>query len=51
MAGKGRRQAVWEFLRVRKRLWVPIAVMTAIFAALILLSAGFGLVPFTYTRL
>ncbi|MGC2415505.1 MAG: DUF5989 family protein [Stellaceae bacterium] len=48
MAGLAR---LWGFLRVRKRFWVPIVVMTVIFGGLILLSEGVGLMPFTYTRL
>ena len=53
-AGKGELiglTQLWGFLRVRKRLWVPIVVMTLIFGGLILLSEGVGLMPFTYTRL
>jgi uncharacterized protein DUF5989 len=42
---------VWAYLRERKRFWVPIVVLTAIFGGAIIASAGFGLVPFTYTRL
>jgi Family of unknown function (DUF5989) len=42
---------VWGYLRTHKRIWVPIVVLTAIFGGAILVSAGLGLVPFTYTRL
>jgi hypothetical protein len=42
---------VWGYLKARKRFWVPIVVMTVIFGGAILVSAGLGLVPFTYTRL
>ena len=42
---------VWGYLKERKRFWVPILVLTAIFGGAIIASAGFGLVPFTYTRL
>ncbi len=42
---------VWGYLRERKRFWVPIVVMSVIFGGAILISAGLGLVPFTYTRL
>jgi len=42
---------VWGYLRERKRFWVPIVVMTVILGGAILVSAGLGLVPFTYTRL
>jgi len=41
----------WAYLRERKRFWVPIIVLTLIFGGAIIASAGFGLVPFTYTRL
>jgi uncharacterized membrane protein len=41
----------WRFVRARKRFWLPIVVLTAIFAGLILLSQGLGLTPFTYTKL
>jgi hypothetical protein len=42
---------LWNYLRTRKRFWMPIVVLTAIFGGAILVSAGLGLVPFTYTRL
>ena len=41
----------WGYLRVRKRFWLPIVVMTLIFAGLVLLSQGIGLTPFNYIRL
>ena len=43
--------ALWRFLQTRKRFWLPLVVMTAIFADLILWSQGINLVPFTYTKL
>lgn len=42
---------IWGFLRDNKRFWIPVVVMTLVFGGLILISAGVGLVPFTYTRL
>ncbi|MBV9552176.1 MAG: hypothetical protein JO032_05225 [Alphaproteobacteria bacterium] len=42
---------VWGYLWLHKRFWLPVVVLTAIFGGLIVLSAGFGIVPFTYTRL
>jgi hypothetical protein len=42
---------VWGFLRERKRLWLPLVVVTVLFGLLILLSEGMGLMPFVYTRL
>ena len=33
--------AAWDFLKVRKRYWLlPIALVLALFAALVLLSVG-----------
>jgi hypothetical protein len=42
---------VWGFLRVRKRFWLPIVVLTVIFGGLVLLSEGQSLMPFVYRRL
>ena len=42
---------VWSYLWARKRFWMPIVVITVLFGGAILVSAGLGLVPFTYTRL
>jgi Family of unknown function (DUF5989) len=44
-------RGIWAFLRVRKRLWLPIVVMTLLFVGMLVLSEIVGLVPFTYTRL
>ncbi len=43
--------SIWPYLRVRKRLWLPIVVMTLLFVGLLLLSEVAGLAPFIYTRL
>jgi hypothetical protein len=42
---------IWETLRARRRLWLPLVVMLVIFLGLIAVSETIGLVPFTYTRL
>jgi hypothetical protein len=42
---------ILDFLRVRKRFWLPIVVITLIFAGLLLLSEGNALTPFVYRRL
>gem|GEM_PF-4320340 len=43
--------SIWAYLRVRKRLWIPIVAMTLLFVGLLLLSEAVGLAPFIYTRL
>ncbi len=41
---------LWQFLRVRKKLWLaPIVFMLLIFGGLIVLSQGSALAPFIYT--
>lgn len=40
----------WEFMRVRKKLWLlPIIVMMAMVGALLVLAQGSALAPFIYT--
>ena len=41
---------LWEFLRVRKKLWLaPIIVVLLILGGLIILSQGSVVAPFIYT--
>jgi hypothetical protein len=41
---------LWMFMRIRKKYWLwPIFFMTALLAALIVLSQGSALAPFIYT--
>ena len=43
-------QELWEFLRIRKKLWLlPIVLVMALFGALIVLSQGSAVAPFIYT--
>lgn len=41
---------LWEFLRVRKKLWlVPIITVLLLFGGLLILSQGSVVAPFIYT--
>ena len=40
---------LWTFLRVRKKFWLPIVVMTLVFGALLLLAQSSAIAPFIYT--
>ncbi len=41
---------LWEFLRVRKKLWLaPIIMVLLILGGLIILSQGSVVAPFVYT--
>jgi hypothetical protein len=40
---------LWVFLRLRKKYWLlPIVVMLAVFAGLIVLTEGSAVAPFIY---
>ncbi len=40
----------WQFLRVRKKLWLlPIVVFTVLFGGLVVLTQGTAVAPFIYT--
>ena len=40
----------WEFLRVRKKLWLaPIVIMMVVLGGLIILTEGTVVAPFVYT--
>jgi hypothetical protein len=39
----------WQFLRVRKRFWLlPICVILALFAGLVVFTNGSAIAPFIY---
>ena len=41
---------LWEFLRIRKKLWLaPIIVVMLIFGGLLILAQGSVVAPFIYT--
>jgi len=41
---------LWEFLRVRKKLWLaPIIAVMLIFGGLLILAQGSVIAPFIYT--
>jgi hypothetical protein len=41
---------LWEFLRVRKKVWLwPIFFMMTLLGALIVLAQGSAIAPFLYT--
>ena len=41
---------LWEFLKVRKKLWLaPIIIVTLIFGGLLILAQGSVVAPFIYT--
>ncbi|MDC0481636.1 DUF5989 family protein [Candidatus Pelagibacter sp.] len=41
---------LWEFLRVRKKLWlVPIIIVMVVFGGLLILAQGSVVAPFIYT--
>lgn len=43
-------QELWEFMRVRKKMWMmPIIVMALLFGGLVILSKGSAVAPFIYT--
>jgi hypothetical protein len=41
---------LWDFLRVRKKLWLmPIVIVLLVFGGLVILVQGSALAPFIYT--
>ena len=41
---------LWEFLRIRKKLWLaPIIIVMLIFGGLLILAQGSVIAPFIYT--
>ena len=41
---------LWDFLRVRKKLWLaPIIIILVIFGGLLILAQGSVVAPFIYT--
>ena len=43
-------QELWQFLRVRKKLWLlPIIVVMLVLGGLLVLAQGSAIAPFIYT--
>lgn len=41
---------IWQFLRVRKKLWLlPILLLSALVGGLVVLTQGTAVAPFIYT--
>ena len=41
---------LWEFMRVRKKLWLlPLVVLMLFFGGLVILTKGSAVAPFIYT--
>lgn len=50
MARRSLARELWQFMRVRKKLWLlPIIVMLALVGALLVFAQGSALAPFIYT--
>ena len=50
MASSGLAKELWQFMRVRKKMWLlPIIVMMALVGALLVFAQGSALAPFIYT--
>lgn len=50
MARPSLARELWQFMRVRKKLWLlPIIVMLALVGALLVFAQGSALAPFIYT--
>ena len=50
MAGTSLTREFWQFMRVRKKLWLlPIILMLVVVGALLVLAQGSALAPFIYT--
>ncbi|MEP6495570.1 MAG: DUF5989 family protein [bacterium] len=50
MTKGGLAREFWEFMRVRKKMWLlPIIVMMAVVGALLVFAQGSALAPFIYT--
>jgi Family of unknown function (DUF5989) len=47
---RGLASEFWQFLRVRKKMWLlPIVVMMVLVGALLVFAQGSALAPFIYT--
>ena len=50
MAGNSLAREFWEFMRVRKKMWMlPIILVMALVGALLVFAHGSALAPFIYT--
>jgi hypothetical protein len=50
MAGSSLAREFWQFMRVRKKLWLlPIILMLVLVGALLVFAQGSALAPFIYT--
>lgn len=50
MASNSLARELWEFMRVRKKVWLlPIILVMVIAGALLVLAQGSALAPFIYT--
>jgi hypothetical protein len=50
MARPSLARELWQFMRVRKKLWLlPIIVVLALVGALLVFAQGSALAPFIYT--
>jgi len=50
MAGSSLAREFWQFMRVRKKLWLlPIILMLVMVGALLVFAQGSALAPFIYT--
>jgi hypothetical protein len=50
MARPSLARELWQFMRVRKKLWLlPIIVILALVGALLVFAQGSALAPFIYT--
>lgn len=50
MPQSGLAREFWQFMRVRKKLWLlPIVLMMAMVGALLVFAQGSALAPFIYT--
>ena len=50
MAGSSLAREFWQFMRVRKKLWLlPITLMLVLVGALLVFAQGSALAPFIYT--
>jgi uncharacterized protein DUF5989 len=50
MAGSSLTREFWQFMRVRKKLWLlPIIIMLVLVGALLVFAQSSALAPFIYT--
>ncbi len=50
MASSSLGRELWQFMRVRKKMWLlPIIVMMVLVGALLIFAQGSALAPFIYT--